>query len=153
MSEISLLPRRRIISKPKLPPSHQAALLPASLSRHHIPPPRRLCRQANRPRLHLGPSLSVPAPSRQRPTFVGLVPCLAARKRKAHRGLPLCTICIGALLLYRFGSFGKGHSVAGGRSGCHRSPTFSSDKAELAGSAEPRRSFALAFCGGGCVLI
>ena len=112
MSEISLLPRRRIISKPKLPPSHQAALHPASLSRHHIPHPRRLCQRQT------GPGPSAPAPSRQRPTFVGPLPCPAARQQKAHRGKPLCTICIGAKLLYRFGSVGRGHSGVGGRSGC-----------------------------------
>ena len=79
-------PGRRICSKPSLRTQLTSRPPPSfPLSPSH-PRPRRLCRQANRSRLHLSPGLSVPAPSRQRPTFVGLVPCLAARKRKAHRG-------------------------------------------------------------------
>ena len=125
---------QRFISKLRRATSPQAALHLAS----HYRTPRRLCRQANRPKLAYLAGLSVPAPSRQRPTFVGLVPCLAARKRKAHRGKPLCTICIGAKLLYRFGGVSRGHSGVGGRSGCQRSPTLAVTRPGEAGSVRPR---------------
>ena len=79
-------PGRRICSKPSLRTQLTSRPPPSfPLSPSH-PRPRRLCRQANRSRLYLSPSLSILAPSRQRPTFVGLVPCLAARKRTAPRG-------------------------------------------------------------------
>ena len=98
---------RRSISKPSLlsqPTSRPLSSSPLSPSHSNLSPP---LPTANRPNPHLSSVSSVPAPSRQRPTFVGLVPCLAARKRKAHRG----------------------HSGVGGRSGCWRSPTSISDKA------------------------
>ena len=76
---------RHINIKLRLAPGPQAALHPASLSRHHIPHPRRLCQRQT------GPGPSAPAPSRQRPTFVGPLPCPAARQQTVHRGKPLWT--------------------------------------------------------------
>ena len=113
---------RRLISKPSLrtqPTSRPPPSFPLPPS-HPTPSPP--LPTANRPRLHLSPVSSVPAPTS------GFL-ALPQGSERPIGALPLCTICIGALLLYRFGSVIRGHSVVGGRSGCWRSPHFSSDKA------------------------
>ena len=144
MSEISLLPGGVLITSQgylpaNTPPSTQ---FPLSPSHRNLSPP---LPTANRPRLHLGLVLSVPAPTS------GFL-ALPQGSERPIGALPLCIICIGAKLLYRFGSVGRGHSVVGGRSGCHRSSPLAVTRPGEAGSVRPRCSFALAGSGAGWFL-
>ena len=118
-----------LIANSACSPSHQA-----SFCRHHIPTPRRLCQRQTGPVSPISWACRFPHRAGKGQPSLARFLALPQGSERPIGALPLCTICIGAKLLYRFGGVIRGHSVVGGRSGCWRSPPpFSSDKARCSG--------------------
>ncbi len=131
------------ITSPACAPSPQAALFPASLCCHHFPTPRRLCQRQTGPIFISAQARRFPHRAGKGQPLLAWFLALPQGSERPIRDKPLCTPSVSAGVT----------RVSADAPDVIVLPLLAVTRPGVAGSVRPRCSFALAFCGGGCVLI